>query len=711
MEVQSQSVFSFRTGNMVMGCAEDGRIAYLDLSEREPTRGDSCLCFPFQIEYSLKSESREIFGDTCCMKPISFLKEKNACAFEYLSQDGTVEVTVRQKFDRGVLAQTVEAKNRSDAKLCIKQLYNFFNGLDVDCFSDDFARRVRLGVIRGEWGGEGQLAWLRPDELGLVRATGHRTGCTGEIWSNSAYTTRKVAPMLFLKDTETGHVWFVQHLPDGPYCIEVGLTDEERVPGSCLNVGCGAGRSDKHGFRLYLEPGESYACARTLIGCAEDFDAALQALTDYRRAHLKKHPSVPLMFNDYMNCLWARLDTPACLSLIDAAHRAGAEGYCFDDGWYRDRNAHGSTHLGDWTVREERFEGKSFSELICEINRRGMIAGLWTELEVCSLMSDAASLPDSCFLRNEGTRIYRCGRLYFDFSQPRVRSYLMEKIRYLYDLGIRYIKNDYNGHPGCNVDWPNASGLAGAEQHCRAVHAFYAQVREAFPDLRIESCASGAMRADGHTLENFDVQSISDCEEYEKLPAIVNGTLLSLLPEQVGVWVYPYPRVFWEMNGDEYLTQEYAEQMRDGRQTVFNLVSGMMGSMYLSGKIDRADEYNFSLIQRGTALYKQLRGTIAQSAPIYPLGAGSWLDEEAFVAQGLRSGRKLLMAVWRRQGRAEEVFLPVAGAVAVAELFPGGSCRAQTVEGGVRVRIPSANQAVLLEIQTEREAHAEREKI
>ena len=64
MEVQSKSVFSFRTGNMVMGCTEDGRIAYLDLSEREPTRGDSCLCFPFQIEYSLKSESREIFGDT-----------------------------------------------------------------------------------------------------------------------------------------------------------------------------------------------------------------------------------------------------------------------------------------------------------------------------------------------------------------------------------------------------------------------------------------------------------------------------------------------------------------------------------------------------------------------------------------------------------------------------------------------------------------------
>lgn len=702
MERQKNSVASFRTGSTVMGYTEDGKIAYLDLSERERTWGDSCLYLPFQIEYFLKSKGTEIFGCTAGMQSVSCSKEKNAYTWKYLSQDGAVEVTVRQEFDCGVMAQTVEARNCSDSKLCIKQLYNFFNGLDSDCFADDYGERVRLGVIRGEWGGEGQLAWVRPDELGLVRTTGHQTRCTGEIRSSSAYTTRKVSPMLFLKDIVNGHVWFVQHLPDGPYCIEVGLTDEEHVPGSCFNVGCGAGRNDEHGFRLYLDSGESYTCAKTLIGCAENFDAAMQTLTDYRRAHLKKHPVAPLMFNDYMNCLWAQLDTPACLSLIDAAQRAGAEGYCFDDGWYRDRNAHGSAHLGDWSASEERFEGKSFAELIAEINGRGMVAGLWTELEVCSMMSEAAGFPDSWFLQNEGTRIFRCGRLYFNFSQPCVCEYLMERIKYIYGLGIRYIKNDYNGHPGCNVDWPNASGLAGAEQHCRAVHAFYARVREAFPDLKIENCGSGAMRADGHMMENFNIQSISDCEEYEKMPSIINGTLLSLLPEQVGIWAYPYPRIFWEMNGEGYLTQEYKEQMRDGRQTVFNLISGMMGNMYLSGKIDRADEYNFSLIRRGTELYKQLRDTIAQSAPVYPLGVASLRDEKSFVAQGLRNGNRLLMAVWRRQGEEEEVFLPISDAVAVKELFPGAGCSAKTADGGVCVRIPSVNQAVLLEIETEK---------
>lgn len=699
MAIESKPIKAQRTGDLILGRAEDGSIAYLDLSERFTEREPSYLCLPFQIEYSCKSDGREVFGDTYCMQPISFFEEKNTCTFVYRSRDGVVQVTVRQEVEDGVLSQTAEAENLSQDKLCIKQLYNLFNGIAVDCFSDDFARRVQLGVVRGEWGGEGQLTWVRPEELGLVRATGHKTGCTGEIWSNSAYTTRKVSPMLFFRDTVSGHVWFVQHLPDGPYCLEIGLTDAERIPGSCYQVGCGAGRSDKHGFRLYLEPGERYRCCKTVVGCAESFDQSMKVLTAYRRRHLKRHPSIPLMFNDYMNCLWGKLDTPACSSMIEAAQRAGAEGYCFDDGWYRDRNVHGSTHLGDWTASGERFEGKSFRDLIADINARGMVAGLWTELEVCSLMSDAARLPDSYFLHNEGTRIYRCGRLYFDFSQESVRRYLTDKVREIYEMGIRYIKNDYNGHPGCNVDWPNASGLAGAEQHCRAVFSFYEELRRKFPDLRMESCASGAMRADGHTLENFDVQSISDCEEYEKMPSILNGTLLQLLPEQIGIWAYPYPRIFWEMNGEEYLTEQYRAQMSDGRQTAFNMITGMMGRLYLSGKIDRADAFNFSLICRATALYKELREEIAESYPVYPLGTASWLDETSVIAQGFRHGKHLLLAVWRRLGEQKDIVIPCGEVISAVELYPGDSCPVELDGSALRVTIPQTNQAVLLRIE------------
>lgn len=404
------------------------------------------------------------------------------------------------------------------------------------------------------------------------------------------------------------------------------------------------------------------------------------------------------MFNDYMNSLWCNLRENNCLSLLGAAQAAGAEGYCFDDGWYRAADVNGSTHLGDWIPCDERFGSRTFAEMIEEIRNRGMIAGLWTELEVCSPLSDAANFPKSYFLTNEGERIFRCGRYYFNFANKQVREYLMGRLRRIYAMGIRYIKNDYNGHPGCGVDWKGASPYAGLEQHCRAVQSFYRAVRKEFPDLILENCASGAMRADGHMMENFDTQSISDCEEYDKMPSIINGAELCLLPEQISVWAYPYPRVFWEMNGDEYLTPAYISERSDGEETIFNMINGMMGNMLLSGKIDVADEENFQLIRRGVALLKEWRPFVDNASPIYPLGCARLTDRNSFVAHGLKRGKTVLLAVWRREGQESRVFVPLGKITAVRELYP---CRDRITEksgDGIFVTLPKRNQAVLLEV-------------
>ena len=42
-----------------------------------------------------------------------------------------------------------------------------------------------------------------------------------------------------------------------------------------------------------------------------------------------------------------------------------------------------------------------------------------------------------------------------------------------------------------------------------------------------------------------------------------------------------------------YFTDEYINERKDGKETVFNMVTSMFGCMYLSGRIDKCDEYNF----------------------------------------------------------------------------------------------------------------------
>lgn len=674
---------------------ENGTVSHADVGGK-PLAGIYAAP-PFKIEYSVCGGAPSD-GDAWKFRFLRCTQEGNVTLSEYLSEDGAVRVTVRQCEEEGLYTQQVTAENLSDGTLCIKQLYNFFNGIDADALEGDYSRRARIGVVRSEWGAEGQLYWFSPHELGVIRPTRHKTGYAAELFSPTSLTTKRYMPLLFIRDVLSGKVWFFQHLPDGPYCTEIGLTDTEREEGSCFNVSFGAGTSERHGCRLYLKKGERYACAESIAGCAESFDGCIAALTRFRRKKLHPAGSAPLMFNDYMNCLWTQQNEDACRSLIEAAARAGAEGYCFDDGWYRDPGENGLTHLGDWTAASGRFGKGGLAGLISEIRAKGMVAGLWTELEVCSRLSDAyRTLPDECFLTNEGHRIFRSNRCYFNFGSEKARTYLMQRIASIYGMGVRYIKNDYNGHPGAGVDWPDASPAAGLEQHMRAVNAFYAEVRERFPDLYLENCSSGGMRADGNTNRNFHLQSVSDCEEFYKMPPLVCGAMLGLLPEQTGIWAYPYPRVFWDMNGEEYLTDAYREEQADGRNTAFNMINGMAGALYLSGKIDRADENNFRLIKEGVSLYKRLRPFLSEAVPFYPLPLRH-IGEDTFHALGLRGGRRAVVAVWRTNAREDTVRIPLEGCTGVRVLYaarPAPSVR--FAEGEAAVTFAAPYEAVLLE--------------
>lgn len=678
---------------------ERGKIVCTDLAGADvPILADYGE-IPFEIDFDLYDKGECIHGneDNFILQKEETREKEIWMTFRHFERE--ISVIVVRYIDKGVIEQRCRAENHTGGELCLKKLHNKFGGIACECIYGEFEylKRIEIGIVRGEWCGEGQFCWVNVKQLGLFRAAGHNTRCTGDISSVAAYTTRKYAPSVFFRDKISGKTWAVQHLPDGPYCLSIGLADKERTPGSIYNISCGAGTSDKHGFRIYLEEGKQYECSKTLLTCAENFGEAVKKLTFFRRERLKKFSRAPIMFNDYMNCLWTHLDEKNCLALIEVAAQAGAEGYCFDDGWYRGKDEHGLTGLGDWIPCDGRFGGHTFRGMINEICNRGLIAGVWTELEVCSAQSQAVLLPDDFFLKNEGRRIYRCGRYYFDLRKEEVRQYLIEKVRALYDIGIRYIKNDYNGHPGCGIDSKQMSSYAGLEDHCRAVGMFYASLRECFPDLYLENCASGAMRADSNIMQNFNTQSVSDCEEYVKMPSILSGMQLSLLPEQISVWVYPYPQLFWDMGDDSYFTEEYVASMGDGEQTIYNFISGMMGNILLSGRIDRADAKNFTLISEGVKLCKKWRLFVDRSYPVFPLGFAELTEPASFMSHGLRCGNKMLLAVWRRDTEEDSVNIPLQGIVSAKEIFPCRNFKYLLGKDCLTVFFERKNQAVLFE--------------
>ena len=100
-----------------------------------------------------------------------------------------------------------------------------------------------------------------------------------------------------------------------------------------------------------LGPAETYETVPVAIGCVSGgFDQAVEALTRYRRVACvrasKNDSRCPVIFNDYMNCLWGDPTEEKELPLIAAAAKAGCECFVIDAGWYAEIKEDWSQTIG-----------------------------------------------------------------------------------------------------------------------------------------------------------------------------------------------------------------------------------------------------------------------------------------------------------------------------------------------------------------------------
>jgi alpha-galactosidase len=347
--------------------------------------------------------------------------------------------------------------------------------------------------------------------------------------------------------------------------------------------------------------------------------------------------------------------------------------------------------------------------LLERIKSKGMIAGLWLEMEVCGEDAQLAKRPDSWFLMRNGKRVGGGDRMFLNYTNPEVRDYIHGVIDMLVGLGMGFIKNDYNDDVCNGDDRIGSSAADGQMMNIRAFYDFIDEVRAKHPTLIIENCGSGAMRQDYGILSHFHLQSSSDQEIYYYYPSILSGSLACVLPEQLGVWAYPMPLLFLDKDKPEVLkSAEYQAKMADGEETIFNMVSGMCGNMYLSGHLEAADDLNMRLIKEGVALYKCERKHIHNSHPIWPIGFTRFNDTRSWVSVGMASEdeKRVFLAVWRLGGADEYQEIPLksfAGIDAVVKMvYPAEGYAVEysfnRVKGTLTVRLPRNFQGRMFEI-------------
>ncbi|MEY9996783.1 alpha-galactosidase [Streptomyces sp. V4I8] len=592
-----------------------------------------------------------------------------------------------------VLSSRVRLRNDGPEPLVVQSVSSLlFGGLPAPDALD--VRRAR-----NDWLAE--CRWYTEPLRGTVAdinvgAHQHDSRAALVLAGRGSWPTDGHLPMGALTDRGSGRTWLWQIESPAGWRWDLG----ERAHGTYLALN---GPTDaEHQWRVRLAPGEEFTTVPGVLALGAGFDAAMGALTSYRRAVRRPHPdhiTLPVVFNDYMNTLMGDPTTEKLLPLIDAAAQAGAEYFCVDAGWYDD-SADGGwwDSVGAWLPSARRFPDGGIRTVLDRIRERGMVPGLWLEPEVVGARSPvAAALPPDAFFRRDGVRLTEQGRHQLDLRHPAARAHLDKTVdRIVGDWGVGYLKLDYNIviDPGTLAPGDLAPG-AGLLGHAHAYLDWLSGVLDRHPHLVIENCASGGMRMDGATLAVAQLQSTSDQQDPLRYPPIAAAAPTAVPPEQGAVWAYPQPGF-------------------DDDLIAFTLGGALLGRIHLSGHLDRMTQRQLALVRDAVTTYKAIRPDLARAVPFWPLGLPGWTDE--WLALGMRPARSAqssddppsYLTVWRRGGEPE-LRLPVghlAGREVRAEiLHPSSASASVAADGsavwdgdGLRVSLPRTPAVLLVRL-------------
>ncbi len=662
--------------------------------EREACLPPLHLPFTYATMYGetgMQASINSFYRDSSAMKGVSAKETEKGIFATYEGEGLRVSVALEKIEGTSCLCQKVIAEGVGPDAVWLTGL----SSATLPCFSfseEADPRDYELWYCKQSWYGEGQWICETFDEAGIT--FGSRsvplTG-TASFFSAGTHTTSKYYPVFIIRDKKKDESFFFELEPIGSWYAEIGFRRFWGEPRGCICVGCGCAEERNLHFEHLLRPREKYEAAPCLFGYVKGgIDKVSRELTKMRRTRRRRMGEEPtVFFNDYMNCLWANPNYESCMALAKAAKEVGAEWFIMDSGWFVNEGEIWPSRLGDWSTDSNRFGKGGLRGFLSDIRKLGLRAGVWMEMEVCGEASNVHKMPDNWFVTRKGKRFGSAVRKFFNFTNPEVRSYLEGRIGELVELGVSFLKNDYN-------DSYFAFGeeeTYGMQENVKAFYDFVESLYKKFPELVIENCGSGAMRSDGATLNHFVMQSASDQSDAELYPSIIKGSLLNILPEQLGIWAMPNPVASGEkaVFGDP--------KYKDGEWTVLNMVNGLAGVLYLSGRIDCCDEFNKNLIREGVELSKHIYPFIRCAHAEYPLGVTRLSDRlhDALILSD-DTGQEKLLYVWRLQG-GEEIEIPLDGDYDTELLYPKNFSVSCKIDGNVlHLLMPKQNSARLFRL-------------
>ncbi len=408
--------------------------------------------------------------------------------------------------------------------------------------------------VTGRWCGEFHLnrtAWSPG-----IRYRENRTGRTGHehfpalIVPGCGASNTQGEAWGFHYGWSGGHRMVAEELPDGRRQIQFG-----------------------HAARMETAPSTKFRSAPLYAVYSSDgLNGIAVSFQRHLRDRIVTWPKPEAARPVHYNC-WEAVYFDHKLDVLkDIAARAsdlGAERFVLDDGWFGQRDDDTSS-LSDWEVDTRKYP-EGLHPLIDHVHSLGMTFGIWFEPEMINHNSDVFRAHPDWAAGSEDQLLGR-QQMALDMSRTDVRDFIYDRMAaILREYPIDYIKWDHNRV----LPMPDAAQTRGS-------YALIDRLRADFPDVEIESCASGGGRIDFGILSRTQRVWLSDSNDALErlrmqhnaslfLPAAITGSHVGprvchtsgrTLDIRFRAWVAAQRHMGFEMDPRE-LSEEEAAVLRE----------------------------------------------------------------------------------------------------------------------------------------------------
>ena len=484
------------------------------------------------------------------------------------------------------------------------------------------------------------------------------------VYNMGSWSTKDLLPQGVIENKKTGGCIMFQIESNNNWYFEIGVARNRfylTMMGATQRF---------HQWNKLLKSGEVYSTPAVAITNGTSLNDVFAKMTGYRRkikGTCKSDAHLPAIFNEYMHLSWDSPDAQRTKGIAPTVAKMGCEYYVIDCGWHDEVD--GSKiypFVGGWEQSNARFP-KGVRETADYLESLGLKLGLWIEPEIIGQQCDKMLefYDDDCFLTRNGKKVAEMGRYFLDYRHPKVRSHMTEVVDRMVDTyGAQYIKFDYNQDTGAGTELDACSLGDGLEKHADAFLSWVEQQMARHPHVVFEACASGGQRMDYKTLSRFPLCSTSDQTRYDHYPYIVGNILTAVIPEQAAVWSYPVDMWVYDKENEENSNNNISKE-----RVVINMMNALLGRIHLASRIHLLDNGKQALIKEGIDLYKELVPFKLEAVPYLPKGYTRFGD--SFVAVGLKTDKKLYLAVWNLNGQREvKLPLPEITAKSVSVAYP-----------------------------------------